>query len=899
MECNKEEALKAKEIAEKKFSELDITGAKRFALIAQKLCPELDCISQFLATLDVYISAEKRTNAEVDWYRVLAVDPMADESTIRKQYRKLALTVHPDRNKSVGADGAFKIVSEAWTLLSDKGRRILYDQQRNQRSIYEQVSHGKSSVPTGQNGYYNLFNSNQSNGRDHKNATYCWPSSAPSPALKPTFWTICNACKMQFEYLRTYLNNTLLCSNCRQPLFAFETPPPPLNGEVSSISWNSYRQRLNSTPHTMRLNSYPPGRTPASMSKIRHARFYGVASSEKTFQAGLFSEAGGVESVPVASTAAQARGIFPSVFGKLKRGHFGLEGFTGVASSGKTENTFQAGSFSEASGVESVPAASTAAQATSTLHPAFGKLKRGLEETLIDSMREESHKITSHGFEKAELVDGMREENQRSRFHVFKECGGLTTGSSTAGPSSATKGDRLQKKRRANGKEMATQTGIGNGGVSEDIMFGSQKGSFGMRRLNLAGNSRISCIGELSQLEMRNILIEKAKKEIGKKLNEWRMAAKSESQYKLEERKNEKFKKVAANPGVKADPSKCRKILEAAKEHTKKCDPVIDSDIECPNPVSMSVPDPDFHDFDGDRTEKSFGSNQIWAAYDEDDGMPRYYAVVHSVISLDPFKMRISWLNSKSNDEFAPLNWISSGFPKTSGDFRIGKHEVYRTLNSFSHKVRWTRGIRGAIRIYPSKGEIWALYRNWSPDWNELTPDEVIHKYDMVEVLEDYSEEQGVNIAPLVKVAGFKTVFRKHPDPRKVWTIPRQEMFRFSHQVPSYFLMGDEAQSPPKDCWELDPASTPMELLQVIEEAQKEEMMETTNKVKESPLECLKNPEVEEVVDNEQSPVGKSPREDLGKKVVVETTKTGKETEKTNLLVYRRRLRKEKKAIGC
>ncbi|KVI06191.1 uncharacterized protein LOC112510387 [Cynara cardunculus var. scolymus] len=37
----------------------------------------------------------------------------------------------------------------------------------------------------------------------------------------------------------------------------------------------------------------------------------------------------------------------------------------------------------------------------------------------------------------------------------------------------------------------------------------------------------------------------------------------------------------------------------------------------------MSIPDSDFHDFDDDKTEKAFGENQMWAAYnDDDDGLP-------------------------------------------------------------------------------------------------------------------------------------------------------------------------------------------------------------------------------------------------------------------------------------
>ncbi|PQQ02778.1 uncharacterized protein Pyn_41251 [Prunus yedoensis var. nudiflora] len=85
----------------------------------------------------------------------------------------------------------------------------------------------------------------------------------------------------------------------------------------------------------------------------------------------------------------------------------------------------------------------------------------------------------------------------------------------------------------------------------------------------------------------------------------------------------------------------------------------------------------------------------------------------------------------------------------------------------------------------------------------------------MVEVVEDYNEDLGVLVAPLVKVAGFKTVFHRHLDPEEARRIPREEMFRFSHHVPSYLLTGHEAPNAPKGCRELDPAATPSELLEV------------------------------------------------------------------------------------
>ncbi|CBI27669.3 unnamed protein product, partial [Vitis vinifera] len=88
MECNKDEATRAKEIAEKKFIARDIAGAKKLALKAQNLFPGLNGLPQMLLTLDVHISAENKINGEADWYGILGVNPLADDDTVRKQYRK-------------------------------------------------------------------------------------------------------------------------------------------------------------------------------------------------------------------------------------------------------------------------------------------------------------------------------------------------------------------------------------------------------------------------------------------------------------------------------------------------------------------------------------------------------------------------------------------------------------------------------------------------------------------------------------------------------------------------------------------------------------------------------------------------------------------------------------------
>lgn len=63
-----------------------------------------------------------------DFYGVLGVDKDADEATIKKAYRKLAVQHHPDRNPDdPQAEERFKEISEAYAVLSDPDKRRQYD----------------------------------------------------------------------------------------------------------------------------------------------------------------------------------------------------------------------------------------------------------------------------------------------------------------------------------------------------------------------------------------------------------------------------------------------------------------------------------------------------------------------------------------------------------------------------------------------------------------------------------------------------------------------------------------------------------------------------------------------------------------------------------------------------
>lgn len=63
-----------------------------------------------------------------DYYSILGVSKDADETTIKKAYRKLAIKYHPDKNKGdAAASEKFKELNEAYAVLSNKEKRSQYD----------------------------------------------------------------------------------------------------------------------------------------------------------------------------------------------------------------------------------------------------------------------------------------------------------------------------------------------------------------------------------------------------------------------------------------------------------------------------------------------------------------------------------------------------------------------------------------------------------------------------------------------------------------------------------------------------------------------------------------------------------------------------------------------------
>lgn len=85
-----------------------------------------------------------------DYYGTLGVARTASPEEIKKAYRKKALECHPDRNQgNPKAEAEFKLVSEAYEVLSDENRRRVYDQYGEEGLRGAGVGGGAGGFPGG------------------------------------------------------------------------------------------------------------------------------------------------------------------------------------------------------------------------------------------------------------------------------------------------------------------------------------------------------------------------------------------------------------------------------------------------------------------------------------------------------------------------------------------------------------------------------------------------------------------------------------------------------------------------------------------------------------------------------------------------------------------------------
>lgn len=153
------ESLRWLGIAEKLLNNNDLIGSKTFATRARESDPTLHQPDQILAIIDTLIAAETQISVNnLDWYAILQLARRThDSELIATQYHRLGVLLNPNSNKFAYSEHAFKLVTEAWLVLSNPSRKFHFD---NEIGNLNNGSRSRNSSATD-------FNFMQTNTNDH------------------------------------------------------------------------------------------------------------------------------------------------------------------------------------------------------------------------------------------------------------------------------------------------------------------------------------------------------------------------------------------------------------------------------------------------------------------------------------------------------------------------------------------------------------------------------------------------------------------------------------------------------------------------------------------------------------------------------------------------------------
>ncbi|KAJ4897282.1 Chaperone DnaJ-domain superfamily protein [Raphanus sativus] len=234
--------------SEKLLSSNDFQGAKASAIRACKSDPTLaEAADSILTICDVLIASEIRLGDSKlpDWYAALRLGRLAQNPEhVATQYRRLALLLNPSVNRFPLADQAFKVVSDAWHVLSDPSRKSLYDREV-QLSQLAQPQRQLSQLGQSQQQYFKWKPSQSTNlvAAQQPPSVTPQPRSQAGTSSDTSFWTACPYCFVLFEYAKAYEECVLRCQDCRRAFEAVTIQKPPVVGKGEDVyfcSWSVF-----------------------------------------------------------------------------------------------------------------------------------------------------------------------------------------------------------------------------------------------------------------------------------------------------------------------------------------------------------------------------------------------------------------------------------------------------------------------------------------------------------------------------------------------------------------------------------------------------------------------------------------------------------------------------------
>ncbi|KAM7471572.1 hypothetical protein LguiA_009755 [Lonicera macranthoides] len=201
-----------------------------------------------------------------------------------------------------------------------------------------------------------------------------------------------------------------------------------------------------------------------------------------------------------------------------------------------------------------------------------------------------------------------------------------------------------------------------------------------------------------------------------------------------------------------------------------------------------------------------FATGQVWAVYWGKDLMPRQYARVDNVIRGR--QVCVTFLEPQPNFDFK-VN-LKGNLDIVCGIFEANETTVNLEMWQFSHPVKCQQSTsRPVYKIFPRRGEIWAMYQNWNSECNDTSYENC--ECCIVEILSDLLEGEKMMVAKLEEVKGCLTFFHRQQldgfDMARA--LSKNEMLSFSHQIPAFRVPGIGQHGIPENSWHLEPNALP------------------------------------------------------------------------------------------
>ncbi len=114
------------------------------------------------------IEQEEEKNKRRDFYKLLEVNKNSTQEEIRKNFKRLAIKWHPDKNneseeKRIYAEKMFQDINEAYGILSDERKKKIYDSGQHPDDPNSQFHSKEEQERTN-----NFYNSNYKKSNDKK-----------------------------------------------------------------------------------------------------------------------------------------------------------------------------------------------------------------------------------------------------------------------------------------------------------------------------------------------------------------------------------------------------------------------------------------------------------------------------------------------------------------------------------------------------------------------------------------------------------------------------------------------------------------------------------------------------------------------------------------------------------